>query len=214
MLDAAYTLPASIKTTKKSNTVVIGLSLHAWQGQELAVTKLLRHTLHTLAKNHSLRVLLIPHHLLPNADSPDTVYMQKVLHPLSSKITITQPSVQELQKKQSKTAQYIKQLTADVDLLITSRYHGIIFACSTNVPTVALNYDHYYSIKNNGALQTFYGDNFTQYCVSSNPSGAYTDLLHKTQLILKHLHKEKKILRIHNDKIRRAQKIFNTFLIE
>lgn len=60
----------------------------------------------------------------------------------------------------------------------------------------------------------FYGKDFAQYCVSLTSSNAGTDLLNKTQSILKNLHKEKKILQIRNDKMKRAQKFFNTFLIE
>lgn len=215
MMDGAYTVPVSIKNTaKRSEPITIGLSLHAWRDQERAVAQLLRRTVATLAKNHSLKILLIPHHIVPKEHGPDLACMLKILAPISNKISIVQPNVQELQKMNSTTLQYIKQCTAEVDLLITSRYHGIIFACSANVPVVALNYDTYYSLKNVGALQTFYRKDFTRYYVSLTSNDVQTDLLNKTQSILKNLPKEKKILHIYNGKMKKAQKFFNTFLIE
>lgn len=215
MVDAAYTVLARTKRpTKNPGTLVIGLSLHAWKGQEQAVIKLIRRTLEAISATHALKIVLIPHHILPSADGPDLAYMQKILMPLSNKITVTQPNTDSLSAMKSKTIQHIKQCTTEVDLLITSRYHGIIFACSADVPIVSLNYDEYYSIKNIGALEMFYGKDFAQYCVSLTSSNAGTDLLNKTQSILKNLHKEKKILQIRNDKMKRAQKFFNTFLIE
>ena len=50
----------------------------------------------------------------------------------------------------STPAEVVKLATANMNVVISSRYHGLVFALSSNVPALAINYDKYYSVKNNG----------------------------------------------------------------
>ncbi|HEY6041817.1 MAG TPA: polysaccharide pyruvyl transferase family protein, partial [Anaerolineae bacterium] len=50
----------------------------------------------------------------------------------------------------------VKGLTAAMDMVITTRYHGLVFALSSGVPALAINLDGYYETKNCGLLDLIF----------------------------------------------------------
>lgn len=99
-----------------------------------------------IALRHKLSTVFIPHHS-PNGGG-DTAIGQdleqqwlgarpfKLLHPI--------PMASEL-----------KAITADCKLVITMRYHQLIFALSTGVPVVGIYVNEYTQAKLNGAFEQF-----------------------------------------------------------
>ena len=49
----------------------------------------------------------------------------------------------------------IKFMYSKMDMVITTRYHGLVFAASSGVETYVINYDEYYSQKNRGFVEQF-----------------------------------------------------------
>ena len=93
-----------------------------------------------IVSEHNVQVLFIP------------------LHPKDSH------AMQEVQKNMSKESNIIdynfdyritKGIISRAEILITMKHHGIIFAMSTEVPTIAIALDDYYIRKNVGALKFF-----------------------------------------------------------
>ena len=80
-------------------------------------------------------------------------------------------------------ASYIAQRTADVDVLLTTRYHGIVFALSHNIPVIALQFDAYYRMKNMGALEYMYGSDAQTHMVELDKDDASSQLIEKLKRI-------------------------------
>lgn len=216
MLDAAYTLPISksqLSILRKKN-LTIGLSLHAWEGWEKAVTLLVQKLLSSLSKKYSLTVVLIPHHLVFKSAGTDLEYMRKIAASLPKKVTVVTPSLQTILKRETLPATYIKKLTSKVDFLLSTRYHGLIFALSENIPTIALQLDGYYQMKNKGALKMFYKGNASRYQVTIQDTKAFDQLLQKTTHIIENLREEKSLLQKINDKIATQEKTLNSVMID
>jgi polysaccharide pyruvyl transferase WcaK-like protein len=63
------------------------------------------------------------------------------------------------ENKNIEIAEKIRSLTNNMDLVISSRYHGLVFGLSASVPCLAVNYDkNYYQAKNMGLMKQFSED--------------------------------------------------------
>lgn len=213
MVDAAYSLPVGgkVKSQKKSSELVLGLSLHCWEDFEDTVVSLIQEHLTALAKNHKLTLVLIPHHLTESNIGTDLLYMNRIVSGLPGSVRVVTPTSLELLCSDI-PAQKIKELSSQVDLLLTTRYHGIIFALSQNVPVVALQLDKYYELKNRGALDIIYRNGVDKYQVSVNDTDVAEQLYNKTLRIIKNLDQEKKYLLNRNQQLLRSRHNLNTVM--
>ena len=67
-------------------------------------------------------------------------------------------------------------------MVISSRYHGLVFALSSNIPVLAINYDNYYTMKNN-AILSIYFKNLKKYSVNYNKIVLFS-ILNKVKYII------------------------------
>lgn len=193
MLDAAYNLPTKKNQPriKHKNNYVIGLSIHSWKGYERKTIELIKNVLVEFSKNHSLSIVIIPHHLTLKNESIDSFILKEIIAELPSTVSIYEPNSQKIIRKISVPATEIKLLTSRVDLLLTTRYHGIIFALSQNIPTIAISFDKYYQEKNTSTLKMIYGSDYKKYHVTVQDKHAYTKILKNMTTIKKNGMKEK-----------------------
>jgi polysaccharide pyruvyl transferase WcaK-like protein len=135
MLDSAYTLPVSKASPLPSihaKRLRIGLSIHAWKHWEQKLQNAVIEALTLLAEKYPLTIILIPHHLGASKDS-DMTYMKRISKYLPSSVQVYTPPSGHIENPTATSALYIKWLTSQAQILLTTRYHGIIFALSSNV---------------------------------------------------------------------------------
>ncbi|MEK7103161.1 MAG: polysaccharide pyruvyl transferase family protein [Patescibacteria group bacterium] len=132
----------------------VGLSLH--EGAENFDA--LREAITALSEmNPQIHFYLIPHYF-DEKNSFDILSMQEVVASIDSERVHLIDFLTLFDKESINTIpQRVKAMTSQMDILIATRYHGIIFALSSGVPVVAVNYDEYYAAKNNGALGQYFG---------------------------------------------------------
>lgn len=164
MIDSAYTLPYKKNLMiKHKKTISIGLSLHSWKGHEEMCQELIEKTLLTVSKKYKISITLIPHHLMSGGEGPDIEFMKSIVRMLPSSVKVIIPDYSQALSNYICPASYIKTLTSQTDLVLASRYHGLVFALSSNVPAISINYDRYYVLKNNGFLQFYWDKNSYRY---------------------------------------------------
>lgn len=71
-----------------------------------------------------------------------------------------------------------KNAVSQVDIMISARYHGCVFAVSQQIPVIALYYEEYWEHKNQGALSMFGLENLT-YHIDVLNSREFDDILDK-----------------------------------
>lgn len=205
MLDAAYYLPkqpSPIYKQGKQKELKIGLSLHDWPTHSNTIKEILKILLKQLPPH--ARVSLIPH-ILSRHSHWDLDFMQEII-PL--KLKIKDINYQKIIKNK-KSAQIIKYITAQQDLLITTRYHGLVFALSENVPVISIVSDDYYSQKNTEALKLIYGNKkYKKYLFQIKDNSNYKLLPTKIKNLIRQNKKEKKILQQLNKKIKKNYDLF------
>ena len=176
-IDAAFFLKKSTNAhfSLSKNEIKIGLSLHKYNGNELLISQLFE-SINILSRRHSIQLVLIPHLLSYNPQLSDLDYMSKIVQSIKIEhITIFTPSYDSIMKTGEFPASVVKKLTSQVDVLIASRYHSVVFGLSEHVPTLALTYDEYYYQKNSCALAFFF----------NNPSESILDRDNQSQIEIK-----------------------------
>ncbi|MGI5841388.1 MAG: polysaccharide pyruvyl transferase family protein, partial [Patescibacteria group bacterium] len=134
MLDAAYLLPsAKIESKKDPGEIIIGLSLHDWSKSEFFYSSLVK-AISSVAKSYKIKLLLIPHVIVDNEDQWDMGFMKNLFFSKNSGISVIKPEISEILGHKPEPAYYIKGLTKSVNFIISTRYHGLIFALSENIP--------------------------------------------------------------------------------
>ncbi len=207
MLDAAYTLPSnSGKRLRSKKTFRIGLSIHPWKGYETQILDAVTHFVKSV-KRKKVDVVLIPHEFDKN-NKRDLLICKKIASLLPSSIHVYCPTYKELAEKSVEPAIRINTLTSQCDILITTRYHGLIFGMAANVPTIAFQSDDYYHQKNTNALMLIYKKNATRYTVDIRKTDWRTDFVKKTNYVLKNNKAEKNILKKRNEKVIRDREIY------
>ena len=202
-LDAAHTLPiiSSYKLPEK-RLLRIGLSLHSWKNYEKSLIKSVASALNKLSNTRKIEILLIPHIITKGNDEWDIHYMNKLKVLLKNKIHVIKPKYSDIVKSAVEPAITIKWLTSNIDLLITSRYHGIVFATSTNVPCLTFKMREYYSRKNYKKMELIYGKANERHIVNLNQdiSKITSELLNKLKLMIDNMDEEKnKLKKINQD---------------
>jgi polysaccharide pyruvyl transferase WcaK-like protein len=210
-LDAAYFLPISqkLKILPARRKLRIGLSLHEWSGYSQKIITTVTAALSELSQKQPIEVVLIPH-ILTNAPLEwDRGFMRQLTKHWPKKITIIAPTLAELAQSRVSLAVAIKALTREVDMLIASRYHGVIFGLSQSIPTLALGFGTYYQQKNRAALELTYDAVSKNYLIDLDRKKSSAELLKKTKKILKNLGTEKKRLEQRNRQLKNNNQVFN-----
>lgn len=211
MLDSAYTRQNNKNKKKPRNYFLVGLSIHEWQNSSKKTRQLINSLIKKIRKKYQIRIILIPHHLTINGAGDDMTFMSKMLS--SAKINRKTWSLfcQKI-SKHTVPANLIKSITSKVDLLITSRYHGLVFALSQNVPAIALNYDRYYQIKNNGILEMIYDNNSQNYSIELQDENALLNMFAKCDQLLRNNFQEKAKLAKINEKKFSSENTLNSVM--
>jgi polysaccharide pyruvyl transferase WcaK-like protein len=200
MLDSAYTLPVSKASPLPSihaKRLRIGLSIHAWKHWEQKLQNAVIEALTLLAEKYPLTIILIPHHLGASKDS-DMTYMKRISKYLPSSVQVYTPPSGHIENPTATSALYIKWLTSQAQILLTTRYHGIIFALSSNVPTISLNFDEYYRQKNDGAFDLILNEIKRLYQIDMRQISLAKWLFTMLVFIVSHYENEKRLLDTRN----------------
>lgn len=136
----------------------ISISLHDPKDKKVAKQlKLFITQIHNKYKNYN--IYLIPH-FLDSKNNYDVKYMASLVKNIkSTKIKLI--TLKRLSKgiQNIEIAEKIRSLTNNMDLIISSRYHGLVFGLSASIPCLAINYDkNYYHAKNTGLMKQFTDD--------------------------------------------------------
>lgn len=187
-LDAAYSLPKT-KTPahsilpRKKNSVRIGISLHERGKNATLLESLLISMLTALQNEHRhIELLLLPH-ILDAKQNWDTEFMQRITANVDPKISILSPSYTTLVQNRSEIAGLIKAYTSTCDVVISSRYHSLIFALSENIPCISLVDGEYQTMKNAEAMCCFFDDP-NQYLIPIQVAFAGKRLLSMTRRLI------------------------------
>lgn len=191
MLDAAYTQVKNTNFKSDKKNFIIGLSLHEWQGFTEETSELVTKIIENINSQYKIQIILIPHHLVPNHKGSDIIYMEKILQHVPIKIKTSWIKYTQKIFNHLMPANTIRTLTSRVDLLITTRYHGLVFSLSQNVPALALQFDSYYQNKNLGILEMIYGDSFDKYYVDVKKKNAANDAIQKLKNLIENNDVEK-----------------------
>lgn len=141
-LDTTYHLPP------RKEDLRIGLSLHEWPHYSEALKTATSLLLAEIAKHKSVGIVLIPHVLTNSVTTFDMKYMNEFLQKLPKDISVITPTYKDLMYSSQEPATTIKSITSEVDILISSRYHGLVFALSTKTTFIGFLMDEYYNHKN------------------------------------------------------------------
>lgn len=156
----------------------IGISMHDWS--ESKNFDAIKDVFTRLIEHYPNAYFFVIPHNFDSKDGLDIKFMVRLIGKNKKKIGIFDyKTIESLAKKTMLTAaEIIKLATANIDMIIASRYHGLVFALSSNVPALAINYDKYYSVKNNGLLNNFFED-IADYSVSISEIGNALDKVEK-----------------------------------
>lgn len=216
MLDAAYKMPisSSYAPPQKKHKIRIGLSLHSWKKYDASfIATIFKPVFGKLSKKYDLEFILIPH--LFFLDNNDTSFMKKVTKSISPQNVV---SIDEYALFSSDALQKtaIKKLTGSVDILVSTRYHGVVFALSQNIPVLTLEYDPYYSRKNTSALLLVYKKNVEKYISVLQSPDVSDDIYDKLSYLIDNNQKEKDMLfrlnKKSGEKIYSVETIIESFL--
>lgn len=199
--DAAYTLTPATSFTlpAKKADYRIGLSLHSWGNIGPQMQKHMIKLLTDLSHKHTVELVVIPHIITQMMDTQDSVFMKKIVTRLPKTIRVFSLGYKEIMSSAAEPASTIKYLSGAVDLLITSRYHGLIFGLSLSTPCLTFMPDPYYRRKNGNALAFYYAESewekYTLEIVGHNVQQKNNE---KVQYLLQNNKKEKQKLRSFN----------------
>lgn len=139
--------PASVSQRE----IRVGLCLHEWGSDTEYLAELLRQ-LHN--RMGDVYYYIIPHHFGLRAGIDDEFMMQLTKH-INPERVIPCSFAHLIAKSKVSVCHAIRERIADMDIVLSTRYHGIIFALDSAVPAFGLNYDTYYETKNRGAFELF-----------------------------------------------------------
>lgn len=196
-LDAAYDLPllsTPVFPKKSGKTLRIGLSVHEWQNFGPKLSQVVVAALTELSKTQAIELVVLPHVFTHDENTWDPGYMAAITRQLPTAIKITTVSTQEILRAAEPTV-FVKTSTAELDLLIATRYHGLVFALSSNVPVVTFGLDDYYVEKNTQLLAMIYRQNWLRFVVDIEETDASAQLLETIQTLGENLAAEKTLLK-------------------
>lgn len=211
MLDAAYNLPVSdVYKLPKKRCLRIGLSIHQLEDDEHEVAEMVRDTIIDLARTYKLEIVVIPHIIVKDSVKIwGRWYMKNIINHLPSGIKIIMPKYSEIVVTRKCPESLIKSMTAQCDLMIVTRYHGLIFSLSTNTPVVAIAKGQYYLHKDREALRFLYGEDIDNYLVNMGDNDPLFELKEKVLVLVKNLESEKLKMHELNNKLYKRTDLFN-----
>lgn len=145
--DAVFLEPAHTDATKKlvvENQPILALSLRDCNGLLLEKKQIVAKTISKIALDKRFQTVFIPHHI-PQGDVRIAQEL-KAMWSSTSNFTIIEPI---------QTASVLKAITKESQLVVTMRYHQLIFALSTGVPAVGIYFNEYTQAKLKGAFEQF-----------------------------------------------------------
>jgi|GEM_PF-4076650 len=212
MLDVATNLPS--KTTyrlQRNNAFRMGISIHDFREHGELIIELVEKVLKTVFEKKHIEVILIPH-ILVNDTKPewDLWYMRDLEDKLSkySNLKVVEPDYEKIMSSAFEPAMTIKYFTKQVDIMITTRYHGLIFALSSNTPVITLSSGEYYNRKNINALKFYFGDNFGKYLINLDQLSPDDEVKRKLEFLINNLEGEKNKLLVGNKKLKNNPGLF------
>lgn len=169
------------KFPNSKGEIKIGVSMHKWSNSQNLDA--LKRVFTELIENYPKAYFFVIPHNFDDKDGLDIEFMTRLIGRDVKRMGLfNYKAIDSLIKRTKLTpAEIIKLVTANMDFVISSRYHGLVFALASNVPALVINYDKYYSIKNDGLLKNFF-DNIEPYTVSFNK---VEETLSKTRNIIK-----------------------------
>lgn len=205
MLDAAYNLPikSNIKIPPQKN-FRIGLSLHQWNENHILIRKIIK-ILSKINNHKKIEIVLIPHIIVNEEKEWDMGFMQSFFKN-KNKIKIIKPKIKKILSSKPEVAFSIKNITSKCDLLITTRYHGLVFALSKNIPVLTFTEGEYYSNKNNNILKLYYPKKYHYYTL--NKKTRIKEIYQKIYNIIQNNQEEKKYLKRINFKLQKNYDLF------
>lgn len=207
MIDDTYTWGSGRLITAKivkikSNLLKIGLCFHDWKNDD-SIAKIIQTSLQKTIQHNpdkQIELYIIPHYL-DNINDLDAGYMAKIVKELKN-TTVINYSYHELESHPGCTiAEAVYNRTNEMDIIFTTRYHGLVFALALNIPTIVLNLDNYYTIKNIGFLEFFKDLNISQFFVESLNLNS-EDIVCKMQYLIDNRLRIKKLLKKQNLKLK------------
>ena len=171
MVDAAYKLPSTtnLRIPSRKSTFRIGLSVHAWSGITNDILTTINKALTLVSQQMDIEVLLIPHILTIDNTTSDSSFMRHLCNLSDNKYRIISIPDELILRSHPEPAYSIKKLTQSVDVLVSSRYHGLVFALSSNIPCITFTLDQYYDQKNINLLKSFYSSANEYILPTTNP---------------------------------------------
>lgn len=165
-LDDAYFLESKnvpwMESLILGDSLNIGLSLRDWDSQD--VYKTVKTALIQLRKllKGNIRLFLIPH-IIDQNDNGDLSIMCQHFGSLEG-FEVKSLDYQLLSSYDFQPEEIIHLVTGKIDLVISSRYHGVVFALSQNVPVIGVFENEYYRRKVVGVYENL-GLNTNEYSV-------------------------------------------------
>jgi polysaccharide pyruvyl transferase WcaK-like protein len=144
------------KIEKSGKNLNLGISLHDPNNRDLS-KQLGVFVKQIHARYKHVNTYLVPH-FLDSKDNYDVKYMSGLVKNIKSRrIKVIDYKFLSRGSHNTEIAEKIRQITSNMDLVIASRYHGIVFGLSASAPCLAINYDNdYYHAKNTGLVKQFY----------------------------------------------------------
>lgn len=216
-LDMAYFLPPShvIEDThfdRNMNTIRVGLALHSRKNNAQQLKNMVVETLKQLAQTHEhLEVILLPHILNAHSDW-DTKFLEEIALELPASIRVLSPKYASLVKNKAHIAHFVKECTGTCDVVISSRYHGVIFSLSQSVPCISITDGKYQTMKNLEALRFLFGEDAEKFLVSLDELSPQNVLAKKLYTILSSRHRIHTYLLKRNTTLRSQQQKYLTCL--
>jgi len=154
--DALFWLTNINKNLKNENKSFfrLGLSLHDPNNNKIT-NELTDLVSKFIKKYKNIKIYLIPH-MFTTQDGHDIKYMAEISQKIiSNRIEVANYEYLKKMPRQWSLAKKIRSISGKMDFVIASRYHGLVFALSSQTPCLAINYDNdYYKGKNTGLIET------------------------------------------------------------
>ncbi|HCR35775.1 hypothetical protein A2130_00630 [Candidatus Woesebacteria bacterium GWC2_33_12] len=160
----------------------IGVSVHQWS--KFTNYKFFNNMFYKIGElDPGISFTLIPH-FFDNKDGFDVNFMNNIMKGVKNNVQfIKYQTLKQIEKETKLTfAEIIKVISSKMQMVISSRYHGLVFALSSNIPVLAINYDNYYTMKNN-AILSIYFKNLKKYSVNYNKIVLFS-ILNKVKYII------------------------------
>lgn len=197
LADALYTsLPLKVlrsQIEKKKSNVLIGIALHEHDHSAMHTAKM-RGAMRAIAKRFpSARFLLIPH-IISDKGEWDLRYMKIITRDIHTSRVLLPNELTLLHYHAPE--QIVKSLGAVCDICITSRYHGLVFAMSSNTPCISIIQNPYQFQKNFEYNRIYFGKYASFFVEDANTNKFLESIINKVSCIIEH----KKLLQnfLHN----------------